>query len=228
MPRTGSDAVRKFDGINNTDSPSEIPNSLAQASINSDNSRGGMLLVRPGFSRSTLAQLSYTARFVIWWVARDGGDRLFYDNNGAGTLVGGDLPTEIWVREPVVRGRGLSGTGGSGPGAVSFPGVTDLTISALTGITLTWTNPTSEYWVGTKVLRRTDRYPQSPTDPDATVLSNNRLATVTDTDLEVGDRGYYSVYSYSNTRWGTVAKVNGVKAGLGVWDGTGTGTYWST
>lgn len=204
-----------FAGVDATTAESKITDSLAQVSINSDNDRPGLLQVRTGYARSSLSKLAYPPRAALWWVSRDGIDRLIYNTTAAGTLTGIALPTNDWGGEPVVRG-----------GVATFNPVTNLAISDLGGITLTWTNPVSAYYAGTLVLRRTDRYSQSVSDPNATVLLNAKAATVTDTALAVGDTGFYSVFAYSRTRFSLQAQISGTKIQYGVWDGSTTGTYW--
>lgn len=199
--RIAAEGDQGFTGLDATSSPSRLGPGLARLAINSDHSRSLMLLVRPGSARSTLAKQASGPRAVLWFKDRSGVDRMMYELTGSGLVYGASLATEKWSAEPrVITGAGRS-----------FSPVTALTVSDASGLTLTWTNPTSTYWRGTLVLRRTDQYPVGPDDIAATTIYDGRNATVVDTALTVGDTGYYSAFSYSRTRYGIPDQVSDTK-----------------
>ena len=204
-----------FAGIDTSTAPTKLSPDTSQVSVNSDTSRPKLLQVRKGYARGTLAKLAYPARSALWWVARDGVSRFMYHEPGSGYLVGTDWPTELWPREPVVRGAGA---------ATLFPPVTAQAVSDVRGLTLTWTNPVTPYLEGVRVQRREDRYPTHWTD--GTQLLNAKLATVTDAALEVGETGYYAIWAYSRTRRSAPVFVSGTKVNFGNWDGSSATSTW--
>lgn len=191
-----------FGGMDLSGNPQRLAGHIAQFDKNGDHRWPLTWAPRPGLARGALAQLSGIVRNIKWFRGRDGIDHVFYTLN-TGTLEGTALPAPDWNPMPVIRG---------GPGAEFANPVTALAVSDAFGLTLTWTNPTSAFWRGTKVLRRTDGiYPQGPNDPAATTVYDGRLATATDSGLTAGTTGYYSAYAYTRNLWAEPDKVSGTK-----------------
>ncbi|MFC1848624.1 LamG-like jellyroll fold domain-containing protein [candidate division CSSED10-310 bacterium] len=76
--------------------------------------------------------------------------------------------------------------------------------------TLSWTNPSDADLAGILVLRKEGSYPDSPTDPTATVVFDASGTTVTDLSLTNGTTYYYSLYAYdSEPNYGAVVQRTG-------------------
>lgn len=204
-----------FGGMDLSVNPQRMAGHVARVDMNGDHRWPQSWHPRPGMARGSLAKQTGIIRNVVWFKDRSGVERVFYFVNSTGKLEGTSKPLPGWNPAPV-------NVGGAG---FTFNPVTLLVVSDTSGLTLTWTNPTSAFWVGTKVLRRTDCYPQGPNDPAATTVYNGRLATATDSALAVGSTGYYSAYAYTKAMWAAPAKVSGTRAGNLLWGGTGTGNW---
>jgi hypothetical protein len=190
-----------FGGMDLSSNPQRLRGHLARVDINGDHFPTLAWRVRAGRARAALAKQTGICRNIVWFTDKGGVDRIFYFMDSTGKLEGAAKPAADWSPEPCnVAGAGFY-----------FNPVTALVVSNTAGLTLTWTNPTSAYWRGTKVLRRTDCYPQGPNDPDATTVYNGRNATVTDSALTVGATGYYSAYAYSRTRWAVPDTISGTR-----------------
>jgi hypothetical protein len=63
-------------------------------------------------------------------------------------------------------------------------------------ITLTWVNPDRGDYQATKIIRRTDRMPQSPDDGDTQYWFNG--TTFTDTNIITGKTYYYTLFAHDN------------------------------
>lgn len=213
--KIGGQEAGGFGGMDLSVNPQRLSGQIAQIDKNGDHRWPQCWRVRPGMARGSLTKVTGIVGNMAYFQNSGGVDMLMWFIRSTGKMEGGSLPTPDWNPEPRVLGGG----------GFTFNPVTNLVVSDTSGLTLTWTNPTSAFWRGTKVLRRTDKYPQGPNDPDATTVYNGRLATATDSALTVGSTGYYSAYAYTRSAWALPAKVSGTRAGNLLWGGTGTGNW---
>lgn len=93
---------------------------------------------------------------------------------------------------------GCSGTAPTPPQVTCDQPPAAPALSATAGparVTLSWTLGTNQR--GVRVLRRTDRYPESPADPLASLVYDGNGTGATDACLAVGTTHYYSIWSYN-------------------------------
>jgi hypothetical protein len=206
-----------FAGMSLGVNPYRLRPNQARLDINGDFTSPLAWKVRSGRARAALARFTGICRNVVYFADRGGVNRLFYFMDSTGKLEGTTMPGSDWSPVPAT-------IGGAG---FTFSPVTALTVSDATGLTLTWTNPTSAYWRGTLILRRTDTYPQGPNDPAATIVYNGRAATATDSALTVGDTGYYAAYAYARGLWAAPDTTSGTRTAITylLWNGSGTGRW---
>lgn len=195
----------EFGGIRGDIHKARMPNLGAQVDQNGSHKKPSAWLRRPGRAKANLSSYTYPIRDLIWFTDRGGTNKLFLFTS-AGKIEGTGLPTPIWDPAPVPLPPPTGLTAGTR--------IYALTASALYWATpLTWVNPTSYYWVGTKVLRRSDVYPQGPTDPAATVVYNGRNAGCVDSTAVAGTTYYYSVYAYTAGKWSDPVTISSATAG---------------
>jgi hypothetical protein len=103
----------------------------------------------------------------------------------------------VWGKDPDDEIYSLDATEASAATLPESP--TGLVINPASGdgIELSWSGDSDEY----RLLRRTDEYPEAPTDEAATVIYEGSASNATDSDLNVDTGYYYRV-------WGKVADQN--------------------